>query len=207
MNTENQQIDEKGRFLAFSDYRRICQGSLEDVRQGVLKSIVDPANAKKTTPLIFNAYTGELIDIDLESPIPVASPSEDISSSQPATTRVGRPKLGVEAHEVTLLPRHWEWLKAQQGGASVALRKLVDAARKSSQHLENARLAQAGLYRFVSALAGNLPGFEEASRALFANDKAGFFQLISDWPVDVQEHIAWMSENAFFDVKKVSSDA
>jgi uncharacterized protein len=201
MNTTNQTIDANSVFLAFNGYQRICKGSLEEVRLAVRKAIDDAANARTTTPWIFNAHTGESIDIDLNTPVLVAYPTDDVSPLPLATAKAGRPKLGVEAHEVTLLPRHWEWLKSQQGGASVALRKLVDAARKSSQHTDNARLAQAALYRFVLAIAGNLPGFEEASRALFANDRARFFQLISGWPKDVHDHIAVMAENAFFDAK------
>lgn len=201
MKIENQNMDAKSVFLAFSGYERICKGSLEEVRLAVRTAIDDAANARKTTPWIFNAQTGESIDIDLDTPVLVVYPTGDVSPLPLATAKPGRPKLGVEAHEVTLLPRHWEWLKSQQGGASVALRKLVDAARKSSQHADNARFAQAALYRFVLAIAGNLTGFDEASRALFANDRARFFQLISGWPKDVREHIAVMAENAFFDTK------
>jgi uncharacterized protein len=204
MNATNQNRDETIVFLAFSGHERICKGSLEDVRLAVCAAIADPVNANKTTPLIFDANTGEVLDIDLELPVPM--PVVEVSPIKPVTTRPGRPKLGVEAHEVTLLPRHWEWLKSQPGGASVALRKLVELARKSSAQADNARLAQAALYRFMSAMAGNLIGFEEASRALFANDKIRFFHLISSWPKDVYEHISEMAENAFFDAKKDSSD-
>jgi uncharacterized protein len=206
MNTANQTIDANSVFLAFNGYQRIGKGSLEEVRLAVRAAVGDAANASTTTPWIFNAQTGEPIDIDLDTPVLVAHPTDDVSPLPLATAKPGRPKLGVEAHEVTLLPRHWEWLKSQQGGASVALRKLVDTARKSSQHTDNARLAQAALYRFVSAIAGNLAGFEEASRAMFANDRARFFQLISSWPHDVHEHIAVMAENAFLDAKKDFSD-
>jgi uncharacterized protein len=204
MSAPNQNHNETTVFLAFNGHQRICKGSLEDVRLAVCAAIADPANANKTTPLIFDAYTGELLDIDLELPVPL--PVVEVSPIKPVSTKPGRPKLGVEAHEVTLLPRHWEWLKSQQGGASVALRKLIDMARKSSAQADNARLGQAALYRFMSAMAGNLAGFEEASRALFAPDKARFFHLINSWPKDVHEHISEMAENAFVDAKKDSSD-
>jgi len=96
----------------------------------------------------------------------------------------GRPKLGVTAREVTLLPRHWDWLATQPGGASVALRRLVETARRSDA--ARARAAQEAAYRFINAIAGNLPEHEEALRALFANDLDGFAQRIAAWPVDVR---------------------
>lgn len=105
----------------------------------------------------------------------------------------GRPKLGVVAREVTLLPRHWEWLAAQPGGASVALRKLVEEARRSQSG--RARQAQERAYHFMNAMAGDLPGFEEATRALFAGDREGFAERIAGWPTDVREHAAWLASD------------
>jgi hypothetical protein len=96
--------------------------------------------------------------------------------------------LGVVAREVTLLPRHWDWLAVQPGGASVALRKLVDEARRSSGDRDRTRAAQEATYRFISAIAGNLPGFEEACRALFAHDRRRFGDLIAGWPEDVRDY-------------------
>jgi hypothetical protein len=96
--------------------------------------------------------------------------------------------LGVVAREVTLLPRHWDWLGLQPGGASVALRKLVDEARRASGDRDRVRAAQDAAYRFMSAIAGNLPGFEEAARALFAYDRRGFCDLIAGWPEDVRDY-------------------
>jgi len=93
------------------------------------------------------------------------------------------------AREVTLLPRHWEWLGEQPGGASVALRKLVEAARRASGDLDRSRAARDAAYHFMSAMAGNLPGFEEASRTLFADDRRGFVALIAAWPGDIRDHI------------------
>ncbi|MGK4708801.1 DUF2239 family protein, partial [Pseudomonas aeruginosa] len=102
-------------------------------------------------------------------------------------------KLGVVAREVTLLPRHWEWLAAQPGGASVALRKLVEEARRSQSG--RARQAQERAYHFMNAMAGDLPGFEEATRALFAGDPEGFAERIAGWPTDVREHAAWLASD------------
>jgi hypothetical protein len=100
----------------------------------------------------------------------------------------GRPKLGVVAREVTLLPRHWEWLNRQPGGASVALRKLVEDARRVNEGRDGVRRAQEVAYRFMSTIAGDLPGFEEATRALFARDRSRFGENTLSWPADVREH-------------------
>jgi hypothetical protein len=100
----------------------------------------------------------------------------------------GRPKLGVVAREVTLLPRHWDWLNTQPGGASVALRKLVEEARRTSGDRDRTRAAQEAAYHFMSAIAGDLPGFEEATRALFAYDRRRFGDLVAQWPEDVRDH-------------------
>ena len=101
----------------------------------------------------------------------------------------GRPKLGVVAREVTLLPRHWEWLNAQPGGASVALRKLVEEARRANGDRDRQRAARDAAYHFMSAMAGNLAHFEEASRALFADDRRRFAGLIASWPADIRDHV------------------
>ena len=92
----------------------------------------------------------------------------------PCRADAAGPKLGVVAREVTLLPRHWQWLGSQPGGASVAIRKLVEAARRANQEVDQRRQTQEAAYHFMSAMAGNLPNFEEASRALFANDRGRF---------------------------------
>jgi len=94
----------------------------------------------------------------------------------------------VVAREVTLLPRHWEWLAAQPGGASVALRKLVEAARRDHRDRDIQRQVQECAHRFMSAMAGDLPGYEEAIRALFADDQARFAGLVAPWPADVRDH-------------------
>ena len=108
----------------------------------------------------------------------------------------GRPKLGVVAREVTLLPRHWQWLAGQPGGASVTLRKLVDAARKADGAADAARMRAAAAYRFMAAIAGDLPGFEEAARDLFAADWAGLRRRVQDWPPDIQDQMMRLAPEA-----------
>ena len=109
----------------------------------------------------------------------------------------GRPKLGVVAREVTLLPRHWDWLNGQPGGASVTLRKLVEEARRRSSATDQAREGQEAAYRFMSAIAGDLPGFEEATRALWRRDAARFEHETDAWPKDVRDHARALAARAF----------
>jgi hypothetical protein len=108
----------------------------------------------------------------------------------------GRPKLGVVAREVTLLPRHWDWLNSQPGGASVALRKLVEEARRANEGKDRVRRSQEAAYRFMSALAGNEAGFEEATRALFAGNRQRFDVEVASWPADVREHAQKLAAEA-----------
>lgn len=108
----------------------------------------------------------------------------------------GRPRLGVVAREVTLLPRHWQWLNAQPGGASVALRKLVEAARRDAGGEDRRRRGQEATYRFIHAAAGDAPGFEEAARALFAGELARFEDIVAAWPPDVRDHATMLAGQA-----------
>jgi uncharacterized protein len=114
----------------------------------------------------------------------------------PAPRGRGRPRLGVVAREVTLLPRHWDWLATQPGGASAAVRRLVDAARQANADKDRLRTAKESAYRFISAMAGNEQGFEEATRALFAGDEARFMAMSDSWPSDVREHARALARQA-----------
>lgn len=158
---------------------------------------VQAAQAHPDAPscLTFDDATGRVVDLDLRGdaaalaaryPEPDASPDAAVAEDEPRGR--GRPKLGVVAREVTLLPRHWDWLAAQPGGASVALRKLVEQARKAGAADEAVRAAHERAYRFMSAIAGNLPDFEEATRALFAHDAPRFEKLMAAWPADVRAY-------------------
>ncbi len=142
--------------------------------------------------LVFDDATGRVLDIDLRgndadiiarlSLQDVTSPVSDAEPDDAEPRGRGRPKLGVVGREVTLLPRHWDWLAAQPGGASVALRKLIDEARRAGASQQQIRLRQEAAYRFMSALAGDLPGYEEATRALFADDRSRFSAYSAGWP-------------------------
>jgi len=181
---------------AFIGQERLASGPLAEVALAVMKA--SRGGAEKAI-LIFNDASGRPLDLDLRGserdivarlPQPAPNrqlPTEDLAVSEPRGR--GRPRLGVVAREVTLLPRHWEWLGAQPGGASVALRKLVEAARRASGDLDRSRAARDAAYHFMSAMAGNLPGFEEAARALFGGDQRQFAALIAGWPGDIRDHI------------------
>lgn len=146
--------------------------------------------------LIFSDETGKCMDFHLEGTeeevlrrIEVFTATEVAPSSGP-----GRPRIGVASREVSLMPRHWEWLAAQPGGASAMLRKLVEEARRKAP---DPRLAQDRTYKFMHALAGDLPHYEEALRALYRRDKEAFSNLTRLWPADVRDHAAILAEPAF----------
>jgi hypothetical protein len=179
-------------YVAFAGPERIATGELVDVAAAVRRAL----DAEPTLqPLIFDAETGEQTDVDLRGS--EADVRARLAPVPPAPRSPGRPKLGVVAREVTLLPRHWEWLASQPGSASVTLRKLVDAARKAGDGANRVRLAQEAAYRFMNTVAGNEAGFEEATRALFASDAERFSAITEAWPIDVRAEARRMAEDAF----------
>ncbi len=167
-------------YTAFHGLRRIATGTANEL----LELLKDETQGEV---LIFDDATGSQTDLDLRDRPPEATNRDGGVPAVEARGR-GRPRLGVIAKEVTLLPRHWDWLNVQPGGASVALRRLVDEARKTSGDRDRVRAAQEAAYRFTSAIAGNLPGFEEATRALFAYDRRTFTHHIANWPEDVRDY-------------------
>ena len=187
--------------------RCIASGGLNEVVAKTKKAIDRGGQA---AVLLFDSNTSERIDVDFQGtladvtarlahrPTGTAHAAPPLTAAQADAPRgPGRPKLGVVAREVTLLPRHWDWLNRQPGGASVALRKLVEETRRVSGGKDRVRQSQEATYRFISALAGDLPGFEEATRALFAGDAARFHSLVSPWPVDVREHAIRLAAPVF----------
>jgi hypothetical protein len=170
-------------FTAFDETRCVASGSLREVVLA-LKARADAG--ARTTALVFDDRTGKEVDFDLRG-----TPEEALARAMPPAGP-GRPKLGVVAREVTLLPRHWEWLEAQQNGASAALRRLVEEAAKRDPGEQEARRVIDAAGRVMTALAGDLPGYEEASRALYARDAKRFEALVKAWPADVAKHLRWM---------------
>ena len=198
-------------YTAFSGHRRIASGPLRTVAL-VVKQAIESGAARPV--LIFDDTTGRSVDIDtrgsdeevvarLAQPTATNVRAEGARSGCPlqlvpdsldTDPRIGeprgrgRPKLGVVPREVTLLPRHWEWLATQPGGASVALRKLVEEARRTHAEKDRRCKAQERAYHFMAAMAGDMPSFEEATRALFANDQRRLRELVVAWPDDVRDH-------------------
>jgi hypothetical protein len=184
-------------YTSFDGHRRIASGSLVKnalaVKQALERQPAGPV-------LTFDDETGRSIDIDTRGteadiaarltavPVEKAPAGQDDVPTPASPQGRGRPNLGVVPREVTLLPRHWEWLAIQPGGASVALRKLVEEARRAGSEKDKLRKAHERAYHFMLAIAGDLPGFEEATRALFANESARFRDLLAAWPGDVRDH-------------------
>ena len=191
--------------IAFQDRKRIAAGDLPAVAREVKRRM----EAAPDVPiLVFDGCTGRAIDLDLRGSldeVEARAADRALETGQPGDAQpqdgrpgegaapdaprgAGRPRLGVVAREVTLLPRHWEWLRRQPGGASATLRRLVDAARRAESDTRSAREAREAAYRFMTELAGDEPGYEEAVRALFAGDGARLAVETARWPADVRAH-------------------
>ena len=190
---------------AFAGKRRIASGGLLQV---ALKAQEAANRDKFAQVLIFDDVTSNLVEVDLRGTPDdlsrrisetetVAAQNSDPNPADGELRKPGRPKLGVVAREITLLPRHWEWLASQPGGASVALRKLVEQARKANLGTDRVRIAQEAAYRFMSAMCGNEPGFEEANRALFAGNRERFEQVVEPWPTDLRDHAKKLASLVF----------
>lgn len=176
---------------AFAGSRRLASGPLATIAPAV-KAAYDAGEAHL---LVFNDSTGRLTEFDLRGDIHdvlarLAPPPE----LAPKAASRGRPKLGVTAREVTLLPSHWEWLASQRGGASAALRRLVDQARRSSAGVDQDAIE--AVQRVMTALVGDLNGFEEAGRAFYAKDKARFQEISDHWPGDVRDYVQMLVDRA-----------
>lgn len=200
-----------GTVTAFAESRRVLTGELKVVVSAVQRVLAEVPGARI---LVFDNRTGETIDWDPRGwdalvGLPnrgcgeVRDASGEGRSGGVAPRGPGRPRLGVVAREVTLLPRHWEWLAAQPGGASVALRKLVEQARRATVGEEEARRAREATYRFMAVAGGNEPGFEEAIRALFAGERERFESGMKGWPTDIREQASRMARASFKSEKEV----
>ena len=188
---------------AFAGTQRLAGGPLREVARAVKTHL---AAHPESQVLVFDNTSAHPVEFDLRGTVEdvlarldQAPPS---ATTEPAGSETrprgpGRPKLGVIAREVTLLPRHWDWLAAQPGGASVTLRKLVEDARRAAEGADRRRVAQEAAYRFMSAMAGNAAGFEDATRALFAADAVAFESLTQSWPADVRDFARALASHAF----------
>ncbi len=175
---------------AFAGQRVLARGPLPDVVLAVKEEL---EARPETAVLVFDDALGKVVDLDLRGSRDdvlqrLGGGAEALAADEGAKAGRGRPRLGVVAREVTLLPRHWDWLSAQPGGASQALRRLVEQARAGDVGRSAQRAATDAAYRFMAAMAGDLPGFEEASRALFAGDEARLRAEVAGWPPDIRDH-------------------
>lgn len=169
-------------YSCFADNRRIALGALPEVLSLTKQYLaIKPSDVR-----IFNEETGKQVDLDLSG-----SMADVLARHAPATPKPGpgRPRLGVVGREISLLPRHWDWLEEQPNGASAAIRRLVDEARRREPGTQRERRMRDATARFMWAMAGDLPNFEEATRALYADDAARLAELMSAWPMDVREHV------------------
>lgn len=196
-------------YTAFAGFTRIATGTLEDVASSIKKrfdasadAIVDSVAETHTVGpsadrlLVFDDETGRQIDFDLSGTLEEvrAEARARVEALSRSRRGRGRPKLGVECGELCLLPRHWEWLSAQPRSASATIRRLIDAARKSETPEAKTRERIDAAGAFMWSIAGDLPGFEEASRALYRQDRQALYERIADWPEDVRRHVHRMLE-------------
>jgi len=173
-------------YTAFAADRLVHRGPLADVLAAIKLGHFDDRDSQL---LMFENETGREVDFDLRGPLAAVLERANLRSVPRAA---GRPRLGVESREVTLLPRHWAWLELQPSGASAALRRLVDAAAKRAGGEGLSARRRDAAYRVMSVLGGNRRGFEEATRALFAGDLARFRSLTAKWPRDIRTHLYWL---------------
>jgi len=183
-------MDDERTYTSFAGDRLIASADLRTMLLRTKQHLDGDASA---SVLIFEDQTGRQVDFDFRG-----TPEEVLERVEAVKPRTGpgRPRLGVVSREVSLLPRHWEWLEQQPSGISAALRRLVDESRRRAPGKERARLAREAASRFMGAMAGNLPGFEEASRALFAKDQGRLERLIRGWPDDIREHLSRLAREA-----------
>jgi len=184
-------------YTAFEEFGILAQGPLEEV-------VLEVKKRQKLHPeariLVFSDSSGHQLDFDLSGTEKETLERLKIYSARPAPTHkgAGRPKLGVVPREISLLPGHWEWLSNQSGGASSTIRQLIDEKIKNlSAEKNKVKTAQEVTYRFLSALAGDLPHFEEAIRYLYRKDKKNFLGQISSWKKDLVNHSIFLAKDVF----------
>lgn len=207
-------------FVAFAGGRLIARGTLPEVARAA-KLATDAGEPRVVQ--VFDEHTSDPRDLDLGGTVDdvltrvrgdddaeVVGVGTTFKASHNGAngagaalgvaaprTGPGRPKLGVVAREVTLLPRHWAWLNEQPGGASAALRRLVDQARTTHAARDELRRARDAVYRFLLATLGDADGFEEAMRALYADDEDRFIAESAPWPPDLRTHALRLSRAVF----------
>ena len=182
MNTENT-------YTAFIGNDRLITDSLLNV------ALTIKTQQNTSTPvLIFNDQTGQAIDVHI---IGSTADIQQRYAEPEAIKKVGRPKLGVISREITLLQKHWDWLDQQSSSASAVIRKLIDQELNNPLSKSNIMLAKQATDRFMSAMLGNMPNYEEATRALYQGNKDQFLQLIEHYPIDLKTYVLTLSQHVF----------
>ena len=181
--------------IAFDGPQRIAQGALADVARATKQRL----DAGATGPLlVFDERDSRPVEIDFRGSVDdVLARLPSDATAEPASRGPGRPRLGVVPREITLLPRHWDWLGQQPGGASAVLRRLVEQSIRRGGASERARLAVESVDRFMRVMAGDAPGYEEASRAFYRGERKRFAALVADWPADVRVHLQQLAAVAW----------
>lgn len=184
-------------YTAFAGHKLLAHGDLIKVALKVRRKLKEEPHIRV---LIFSDLTGKQMDFDLrgtekelEQRLQIFVAEQPTAASQGR----GRPRLGVVAREVSLLPRHWEWLSTQSGGASATIRRLIEDARKKTSGRETIKLSMERTHAFMTAIGGDLPGYEEALRALYSKDAHRFNKHIEEWPTSIKEHAHKLAATAF----------
>ena len=181
-------------YTAFIGSARLAAGDLETVALAAHAA----RDRQAEMPIVFEDATGNVVDLDLRGdPQDVVRRLTPVPHEAEPPRGRGRPKLGVSAREITLLPKHWAWLQEQPGGASAALRRLVEQAQQDNAEADQRRRAQTAAYKVMYALAGHLRGYEEALRALYAGEPKRFEAQIEGWPADISDYVLGLASASF----------
>jgi len=175
-------MDQTTNMTVFMGQQVLVNGSTEDVLK-VLKSRYELQDYSPV--LVFEDATGNQMDFDLRGSMEEVL----LRAGQSSSRSRGRPSLGVASREISLFPRHWEWLESQPRGVSATLRLLVEQERKRNPGAQERRRLQDAANRFLTAMAGNLPNYEEVTRALYADDHERLKILMADWPAGIRNFV------------------
>ena len=94
-----------------------------------------------------------------------------------------------DQRQIRLFHRHWSWLEAQPGSIDARLRQLVEQAARDPGGQYRTTAIKEACYWYMRDMAGDRPHFEDAVRALFANDTARLEQQMASWPCAIREHV------------------
>ena len=189
--------DNSNSYTAFDGSVLLFRGGLKEVVLNIKEHL---GRSENSSVLIFSDLTGKTMDFSFhgsKQDILKRLEKYTFTEEPKEPSGPGRPKLGVVSREISLLPRHWEWLATQSGGASATIRLLVEEARKKSSNISSIKQMQERAYQIMSVLAGDLQGYEEALRALYKKDSKVFFTHVKRWPIDIQKYLNEITKPVF----------